>query len=51
MSAEALWAASGLRNTAHHLDLSEPILDLSGAHEPILIEIGSDRSLPDLVLP
>jgi hypothetical protein len=50
MTAEAQWAAAGLRNTGYHLDFSEPLLDFNGTHEPLLIDIGSDRPLPELLL-
>jgi hypothetical protein len=48
MTVDALWAAVGL--TAEPIDASEPIFAISRSREPLLIDIGDEGDLPELLL-
>jgi hypothetical protein len=48
MTADMSWAAAGL--TAEPIDAHEPIFAIS-SREPLLIEIGDESDVPELLLP
>ena len=51
MTADAIWAGSGLAAAVDALDFSEPIFAISRSREPLLIEDTDELRLPELLLP